>query len=146
MGLKFKSFTEVEYLICEYTSCDYCTWSSKSNEIEWHGITNHYYSLDLGLGVIITLSSDIASNEKISNITHCNFPSYVCFHYEIMNNTSIGKRYMYINCKYLYYIFCYLCKLDYKKVMFIHAFTFNWDEIKQMFVTARIIKTCEWVS
>jgi hypothetical protein len=41
-----KSFTEVEYLIYEYTSCDYRTWSSKSNEIEWDGITNHYYSLD----------------------------------------------------------------------------------------------------
>ena len=66
----------------------------------------------LGLGVIITLSSKIISNEKIYNITHSNFPSCVCFHYEGMNNTSIGKRGMYINCKYFYYIFYYSCKLD----------------------------------
>jgi len=40
-----KSFTEVEYLICEYTSFDCRTWSSRSNEIEWDGIINHYYSM-----------------------------------------------------------------------------------------------------
>ena len=97
----------------------------------------------LGLGVIITLSSKIDFNEKIYNITHCNLPSWVCFHYESMNNTSIGKCGMCINCKYLYYIFYYLCKLSYKKITFIHAFTFSWDEVKQMFVTAGIIKMCE---
>ena len=96
-----------------------------------------------GLGVIITFSSNIASNEKFSNITHYNFPSCVYIHYESMNNTSIGKHGMYLNCKYLYYIFYYLCKLDYKKITFMHALTFNWDEVKQMFVTARIIKMCE---
>ena len=97
----------------------------------------------LGLGIIITFSSYIASNEKIYNITHCNFSSCVCFHYGSMNNTSIGKCGMYINCKYLYYIFHYLCKLDYKKVTFIHAPTFSSDEVKQVFFTAGIIKTCE---
>ena len=97
----------------------------------------------LGLGVIIMLSSNIVSNEKIYNITHCNFSSCVCFHYENMNNTSIRKRGMYINCKYFYYIFHYLYKLDYKKITFIHVPTFSYDEVKQIFVTAGIIKICE---
>jgi len=63
-----------------------------------------------------------------------------------MNDTSIGKRGMYKDCKYLYYIFRYLSKSDYKKDMFIHSPTLNLDEIKQMFVTAGIIKMCEWAS
>jgi hypothetical protein len=63
-----------------------------------------------------------------------------------MNGTSMEKRSMYIYCKYLYYIFRYLCKLDYKKNTFIHAPTLNWDEVKQVFVVAWIIKVCEWAS
>ena len=63
-----------------------------------------------------------------------------------MNGTSIGKRSMYINCKHLYYIFGYLCKLKYKNDTFIYAPTLSWDEVKQVFVAAEIIKMCEWAS
>ena len=56
-----------------------------------------------------------------------------------MNGIFIGKHGMYINCKHLYYIFCYLCKLDYKNDTFI-APTLSWDEVKQVFVVAGIIK------
>ena len=68
-----------------------------------------------GLGVIITFSSETTFDEKIYNITLCNFLSYTYPHYGSMNGTSIGKCGMYINCKNFYYIFKYLCKLDYKK-------------------------------
>ena len=83
------------------------------------------------------------SNEKVYNITLCNFPSCTCPHYGSMNGASIGKRGMYINCKHLYYIFRCLCKLDYKKDTFIHAPTLNWDEVKQVLLAAGIIKMCE---
>ena len=45
-----------------------------------------------------------------------------------------------------YYIFCYLCKLDYKKNMFLYTPTLNWHKVKQVFVVAKIIKKCEWAS
>ena len=45
MGLEFRKSYYIGYLICENTSYNYHTRSSKSNEIEWIGITNHYYSL-----------------------------------------------------------------------------------------------------
>ena len=95
----------------------------------------------LGLGVIIMLSFKTAFNNKIYNITK--FSSCIYTNYGNMHDTSIGKRGMYINCKYLHYIFRYLCKLDYKKDTFIHSFTLNWDEVKQMSVAVGIIKMCE---
>jgi hypothetical protein len=96
-----------------------------------------------GLGAIITLLSGAEPNQKVYNITLSNFPSCTCPHYGGMNGTSIGKRGMYINCKHLYYIFRYFCKLDYKTDTFIHAPTLSLDEVKQVLVAAGIIKTCE---
>ena len=64
----------------------------------------------------------------------------------VMNGTFIGQRGMYINCKHVYYIFCYLCKLNYEKDTFIYTLTLSWDEVKQEFVATRIIKTFEWAS
>jgi hypothetical protein len=90
----------------------------------------------LGLGAIIMFLSKTASNEKVDNITLCNFSSCICLHYRSMNGTSIGNCGMYINYKHLHYIFQYLCKLDYKKYTFIHVPPLSWDEIKQVFVVA----------
>lgn len=116
-------------------------WKSARNVIA--SITGVNFLLYPGHGAIITLSSGIEPNQKIYNITLCNFPSCTCSHYGSMNETSIGKRGMYVNCKHLYYIFRYFCKLDYKIDTFIHAPTLSLDEVKQVLLAARITKTCQ---
>ena len=127
-----------------------CKAPTENHRNQWESARNVTGSITVvnllpypGLGAIITLSSGTDSNEKVYNITLCNFPSCTCPHYGSMNGTSIGKRGMYINCKHLYYIFRYLCKLDYKKDTFIHAPTLSWDEVKQVLLAAGIIKMCE---
>ena len=96
-----------------------------------------------GLGAIIVLQSGVEPNEHVYNVTLCNFPSCTCPHYVSMNSSAIGRRGQYVNCKHLYYIFRFLCQLDYKADMFIHAPTLSLDEVKQILVAAEIIKTEE---
>ena len=57
-----------------------------------------------------------------------------------MTSSAIGRRGMYVNCKHLYYVFRFLCKLDYKVDTFIHAPTLSMDEVQQILVAAGIIK------
>jgi hypothetical protein len=52
---------------------------------------------------------------------------------------SIGKRRQYVNCKHLYYIFRYFCKMNCEDDKFIHSSSFNFNEVKQLLVQAQII-------
>ena len=82
-----------------------------------------------GLGAIVALQSGVEPNANVYNITLCNFPACTCPHYNNMTSSAIGRRGMYVNCKHLYYVFRFLCKLDYKVDTFIHAPTLSMDEV-----------------
>ena len=96
-----------------------------------------------GLGAIIVLQSGVEPDDKLYNITLCNFPSCTCPHYASMNSAAVGRRGQYVNCKHLYYIFRFFCKLDYKVDTYIHAPTLSLDEVKKILLAAGIIKTEE---
>jgi len=93
------------------------------------------------LGAVITLQSSIKTQHKVHQISLCNFPTCTCLYFTGMVFVSIGKRGKYINCKHLYYIFCYLCKVDFKKDKFIHAPSFNMDEVMKLFVATGMMKS-----
>jgi len=92
------------------------------------------------LGAIVVLQSGVEPTTNTYNITLCNFPACTCPHYHSMTSSAIGRRGMYVNCKHLYYVFRFLCKLDYKVDTFIHAPTLSMDEVQQILVAAGIIK------
>jgi hypothetical protein len=45
-----------------------------------------------------------------------------------------------MNCKYLYYIFKYLCKMDYMKNTFIGTPTFNYNEVMHILESLSVPK------
>ena len=93
-----------------------------------------------GLGAIITLQSGVEPHHMIYRVTLGNFPSCTCLHFTGMASASLGKRGKYVNCKHLYYIFRYLCKVDLKKDKFIHAPSLSMDEVMNLLEKAGMIK------
>jgi hypothetical protein len=53
---------------------------------------------------------------------------------------SIGKQWQYVNSKHIYYIFCYIGKMNYEDDKFIHSPSFYLNEVKQLLIPAQIIK------
>jgi hypothetical protein len=64
-----------------------------------------------GLGAIISLESEVEHDKKVYQITISHFPECTCPDFLNMAVASIGKRAPYVNCKHLYYIFRYFCKM-----------------------------------
>ena len=93
-----------------------------------------------GLGAVITLQSGVEPHHMIHHVTISNFPACTCLSFTGMLSTSIGKRGKYSNCKHLYYIFRYLCKVDPKKHKFIHAPSFSMDEVMMLLENAGMIR------
>jgi hypothetical protein len=91
------------------------------------------------LGAIILLESGVEPNKKVYRITISHFPEYTCLDFQNMVVASIGKRGQYVNCKHLYYIFRYFCKMNYEDDKFIHFPSFSFNEVKQLLVRAQII-------
>jgi hypothetical protein len=92
-----------------------------------------------GLGAIISLESGIEPDKKVYRITISHFPECTCPDFVNMDVASIGKRGQYINCKHLYYIFRYFCKMNCEDDKFIHSPSFSFNEVKQFLVQAQII-------
>jgi hypothetical protein len=65
-----------------------------------------------GLGAIILLESGVEPDKKVYQITISHFPECTCPDFLNMVVASLGKQGQYINCKHLYYIFCYFCKMN----------------------------------
>lgn len=60
----------------------------------------------------------------IANIPRCNCP-----HFTRMSSLVGGKRGQWVSCKHMYYMFKYLCKVEYALDKFIHAPTFNYNKV-----------------
>jgi hypothetical protein len=86
--------------------------------------------LFLGLGAIISLEFGVPPNEKIFGVFINHFPEYTSLDFLNMATASIGKRRQYVNCKHLYYIFCYFCKMNCEDDKFIQSPSFSFNEVK----------------
>jgi hypothetical protein len=91
------------------------------------------------LGAIITLESGVEPDKKVYQITISHFPECTCPDFLNMVVASIGKRGQYVNCKHLYYIFHYFCKMNSEDEKFIHSPSLSFNEVKQLLVQAQII-------
>ena len=60
------------------------------------------------------------------------FPNYSCYYLKEMVTKVLGKRGQWINCKYLYFIFTIICRLDIEVDDFIHARSFSFNEVKRV--------------
>jgi hypothetical protein len=89
-----------------------------------------------GLEAIISLESGVQSDKKVYQIIISHFPECTCPDFLNMAMASIGKQGQYVNCKHLYYIFCYFCKMNYENDKFIHSPSFSFNEVKQLLVQA----------
>jgi hypothetical protein len=90
----------------------------------------------LSFGAIISLESGVEPNKKVYRITISLFPECPCSDFLNMAVAAIGKRGQYVNCKHLYYIFRYFCKMNCEDDKFIHSLSFSFNEVKQLLVRA----------
>ena len=73
----------------------------------------------------------------IGDILHCTCPDFIK-----MSSHALGKKGKMMYCKQLYYVFRFLCKVDYKSGKFIYALIYTYNEVMQLFELASIVE-CE---
>jgi hypothetical protein len=92
-----------------------------------------------GLGAIVSLETGSDHDRHVYQITVGMFPSCICPDFVNMCVSAIGGRQQYVNCKHLYYLYRYFCKVDIYDDKFIHAPSYSFNEVKVLLVRARII-------
>ena len=115
------------------------------NKWESAGLMDGYYVVGVtaipypGFGVIINIVSkqDITYHVTIGDIPHCTCPDFTK-----MSSHALGKKGKWVYCKHLYYVFRFLCKVDYESDKFIHAPTYTYNEVMRLLELAGIIE-CE---
>ena len=55
-----------------------------------------------------------------------------------MKSKTLEKKDQQRYCKHVYYIFQYFCKINYKVDVFMHAPSFNYNEVNWVFELAKI--------
>ena len=89
--------------------------------------------------VIINIVSkkDITYHITIGYILHCTCPDFTK-----MSSQALGKKGKWVYCKHLYYVFRFLCKVDYESDKFIYAPTYTYNEVMCLLELAGIAE-CE---
>ena len=112
-------------------------WESASN------ITRQILGVTLlplpGLGAIVELETGSTCNKNAYQVTMGQFPTCTCPDFMNMAVSAIGGRPQYVNCKQLYYLYRYFCKMDVNKDKFIHAPSYSFSELKELLVRAGMI-------
>lgn len=88
-----------------------------------------------GYGIVISFD---CGNDNIYHITINTFPQCSCTDFVKMSAASLGKKGQWVNCKHMYYIFRFLCNLEYQTAPFIHALNFSYNEVMRIFVLAGV--------
>jgi hypothetical protein len=96
-----------------------------------------------GLGAIVSLETGVEHNRNVYRITIGLFPTCTCPDFVHMVVSAIGGRQQYVNCKHLYYLYRYFCKMDVNEDKFIHAPSYSFNELKVLLVRAGIITVPE---
>jgi len=68
--------------------------------------------LFLSLGAIVALETRANPNKNVYQITMDMFPLCTCPNFVNMVVSTIGGQQQYVNCKHLYYLYKYFCKMD----------------------------------
>lgn len=84
----------------------------------------------LGYGDILMIAS---KDEKQYLVSIVDIPQCSCSNFTRMSSLAMGKRGQWVLCKHLYYLFRYVCKADETTDKFIHAPTFNYNEVMCLF-------------
>ena len=115
------------------------------NKWESVGLMDGYYVVGVtaipypGYGVIINIASkeDLTYRITIGDIPHCTCPDFTK-----MSSQALGKKGKWVYCKHLYYVFRFLCKVDYESDKFIHAPTYTYNEVMRLLELVGVVK-CE---
>jgi hypothetical protein len=98
------------------------------------GITTIQY---LGFGMLF----DIVSKEDITHrVTLCDMRHCTCFDFKKMSSQCLGNKEKCVNCKHLYYVFRFLCKLKYDSDKFIHAPTYSYNEVIRLLELVGVVE------
>ena len=92
-----------------------------------------------GLGAIVVLRTEAHPIKNVYRITLGQFPTCTCPDFVNMAVSTIGGRQQYVNCKHLYYLYRYFCKMHIHDHKFIHAPSYSFNELKLILVSAGII-------
>ena len=71
----------------------------------------------------------ISKEEKTYLVFIADNPHHTCPNFVEMISMVVGKRGHWMPCKQLYYVFMYLCKVDYAIDKFIHTSAFSYNEV-----------------
>jgi hypothetical protein len=86
---------------------------------------------------------NIVSKDNIKYfVTIADMPHCTCLDFTKMSSQSLGKKGKWVYCKHLYYVFRFLCKVDYSSDKFIHAPTYSYNEVMQVLELAGVVE-CE---
>lgn len=67
------------------------------------------------------------------------FPTCTCPDFINMVVSTIGGQQQYVNCKHLYCLYRYFCKMDVNEDKFIHALSYSFNKLKVLLIRAGII-------
>lgn len=115
--------------------------SDHRNKWSSAGLMNNYWITNVtsipypGFGCVISLKSP---SETIYCITITDFPGCTCPDFMKMTSETLGKRGQWKYCKHVYYIFRYLCEMDYKVDTFMHAPSFSFNEVMRVLEMAKV--------
>ena len=86
-------------------------------------------------GCIITIGS---KEEKTCLVSIGDIMQCTCLDFAKILSFEVGKRGQWVSCKHLYYVFKYLCKVDYATDKFFHVLTFSYNEAMCLLELANI--------
>ena len=91
------------------------------------------------LGAIVELETGSACNKDAYRVTMGQFSTCTCPDFVTMAVSAIGGCQQYVNCKHLYYLYRYFCKMDVNKDKSIHAPSYSFTKLKELLVRAGMI-------
>ena len=119
--------------------------ANHKNKWESVGLMDGYYVVGIiaipypRFGVLLNIVSndDIKYCVTIADMPHCTCPEFTK-----ISSQSLGKKGKWVYCKHLYYVFRFLCKVDYGSDKFIHAPTYSYNEVMRLLELAGVVE-CE---
>lgn len=111
------------------------TISSMDNKYTWKSalLMDGYYVVIaipyVGFGVIINI---ISKEDTSYHVTIGDIPQYTCPDFTKMSSGVLGEKMLQVSYKHFYYVFKFLCKLDYENNKFIHAPTHTYNEVMHL--------------
>ena len=86
-------------------------------------------------GVVITIVNDKSKAYLVSVST---IPQCTCEDFVGMSSKAASRKW--VPCKHLYYVFWYLCKMNYETDKFIHQPTYSYNEVMQILELAGVVE------